>query len=319
VTDGVVTTVTGPLPPERLGAVDAHEHLFLRSFALPGEEFEDLDRMVEEATTVKRSGVDTVVELTPAGLGRDPVKLAALSSATGVHVIAATGFHRDAHYPSGHWVYREPVGVLLEVMLADLTDGMDARDWQGPAPRPTGHRAGIIKLGASYQRISASEARRFEAGAEAARRTGVPVAVHCEIGTMGHEVLDALAAGGVTADRVLLAHQDRNPDPGLHTDLAARGAYLIYDTVGRVKYRPESMVLDLIGAMVPAGHGDRLLLGTDVGRRGMLRSYGGGPGMDVLGRQFLPRLAARLGQPVVDQLMRVNPARALARRRASLT
>ncbi|MEJ3747548.1 aryldialkylphosphatase [Actinomycetes bacterium KLBMP 9797] len=309
---GPVQTVRGAVAADQLGAVDAHEHLFLRTPALPGDEFDDLERMVAEAADVRRSGIATVVELTPIGLGRAPAKLAALSERTGLHVVAATGFHRDAHYPAGHWAHREPVETLLEVLLADLERGMDGRDWQGPLPAPTPHRAGIIKLGASYQRISASEGRRLEAGAEAARRTGAPVAVHCEVGTAGHEILDRLSAGGVAADRVLLAHLDRNPDPELHADLAGRGAWLLYDTVGRVKYRPESALLDLVERVVAAGHGDRLLLGTDVGRRSTLRAYGGGPGMAVLGEVFLPRLARRLGQSTVDQIMRANPAAALA-------
>lgn len=309
-----IRTVLGPVPPDRLGAVDAHEHLFLRSVALPGEEFGDLAPMTEEALAVKESGIDTVVELTPVGLGRDPGRLAALSEATGLHVIAATGFHRDAHYPPGHWVYREPDDVLLEVLLTDLRQGMDARDWQGPVPVLTPHRAGIVKLGASYQRITAAERRRLEVGAEAARRTGVPVAVHCEIGTAAPEILDLLDAAGVPPAQVLLAHLDRNPDPGHHAELAGRGAYLIYDTVGRIKYRPDSVLVDLIAAMLDAGHARHLLLGTDVGRRGMLRSYGGGPGMAVLARSFLPRLATRFGQATVDQLTRANPARALTPR-----
>jgi predicted metal-dependent phosphotriesterase family hydrolase len=196
-------------------------------------------------------------------------------------------------------------------MVTDLDRGMDGRDWQGPLPAPTPHRAGIVKLGASYQRISASEGRRMAAGAEAARRTGVPVAVHCEVGTMGHEILDSLSAGGVAPERVLLAHLDRNPDPDLHADLASRGAWLLYDTVGRVKYRPESALLDLVERVVAAGHGARVLLGTDVGRRSMLRAYGGGPGMAVLGEAFVPRLTARVGQSIVDRILVANPAEAL--------
>lgn len=310
-----VQTVLGPVDAAALGAVDAHEHLFLRTPALPGDDFDDLDRMVAEVADVKRSGIGTVVDLTPIGLGRDPAKIAALSTRTGVHVVAATGFHRDAHYPAGHWVYREPVETLVDVVTTDLTSGMDARDWQGPVPDLTPHRAGVVKVGMSYQRISAAEAHRLAAAAEAAARAGVPVAVHCEIGTMGHEALDRLAAAGVPADRVMLAHLDRNPDPGLHAELAERGAYLLYDTVGRVKYRPESALLALIADVTDAGHGDRILLGTDVGRRSMLRSCGGGPGMDVLGVSFLPRLTRTLGQPAVDQIMRANPARILAQRR----
>ncbi len=304
-------TVLGPADPAGLGAVDAHEHLFLCSPALPGDDFGDVDSMVAEVETVRAAGIDTIVDLTPVGLGRSVPGLAEVSRRTGVHVVAATGYHRDAHYPAGHWVYREPASVLEEVLVADLTGGVDARDWQGPTPAPTEHRAGIVKLGASYQRASAAERTRLGAGAAAARRTGAPVAVHCEIGTLGPELLDLLAAGGVPAHRVLLAHLDRNPDPGLHAELASRGAYLLYDTVGRIKYRPDSVLLDLVERMVVAGHGDRVLLGTDVGRRSQLRAIGGGPGMAVLGETFVPRLRAQVGHDAVDAILRANAWSAL--------
>ncbi|SED63883.1 phosphotriesterase-related protein [Jiangella alba] len=304
-------TVLGPADPAGLGAVDAHEHLFLRSPALPGDDFGAVDAMTAEVETVQAAGIGAIVDLTPVGLGRSVTGLASVSRATGVHIVAATGYHRDAHYPSGHWVYREPAQVLEEVLVTDLTSGIDERDWQGPRPSPSSHRAGIVKLGASYQRLSPAERVRLSAGASAARRTGAPVAVHCEIGTMGPELLDLLAADGVPAGRVLLAHLDRNPDAGLHAELAARGAYLLYDTVGRIKYRPDSVLLDLVERMVAAGFGDRLLLGTDVGRRSQLRAYGGGPGMAVLGETFVPRLRSVVGTEAVDAILRTNAAAAL--------
>ncbi|MEW9548386.1 phosphotriesterase [Nonomuraea sp. NPDC050783] len=303
-----VMTVLGPVAAAELGYVDAHEHLFLRTPALPGDEFMDAARSTAEATRVRASGIGTVVDLTPIGLGRRPAELAELSVASGLHVVAATGYHRSAHYPASHWAREVPDDLLLDIVLTDLTSGIDGRDWAGPRPVPTTVRAGIVKLGASYQRITADEDRWFRAGAQAAVRTGVPVAVHCETGTAGHEILDRLAELGVAAPRVLLCHLDRNPDLELHRELVSRGAYLVYDTVGRIKYGPDTRILDLVEGMAGAGLADHLCLGTDVGRRSMLRAYGGAPGMDVLGRSFLPRLERRLGRDVVDLIMREAPA-----------
>ncbi|MGN9910172.1 phosphotriesterase family protein [Phytohabitans sp. LJ34] len=312
-----VQTVRGQVDAGRLGAVDAHEHVFLSSPFLAGEHFDDPDRMRAELDLVARGGIDTVVDLTTVGLGRRPAALAEISERSGVHVVLATGYHRDAHYAADHWVHREDAGVLLDVVLTDLRTGIDDRDWRGPAPRPTAVRAGVVKVGASYQRMTAGERLRIEVGIEAARLTGVGLAAHCEIGTLAAEILDLAEAGGLTADRVALAHMDRNPDPELHGELAGRGAYLLYDTVGRVKYRPDSDLVALIERVLDGGHADRLLLGTDVGRRTMLRSYGGGPGMDVLGRDFLPRLRRRVGDEPVDRITRTNPARFLATKDAS--
>jgi phosphotriesterase-related protein len=307
-----VQTVLGPVAPAELGPTDAHEHLFLRTPDLPGEAFTELDPMVAEASAVRAAGARAIADLTPIGCGRDPRRLRQLAERTGVHVIAATGFHRDAHYPAGHWVHTEPEEVLAELLVADLVDGMDERDWQGPRPGPGPARAGVVKLGASYQMLTASERRRLAAGARAAVRTGAPVVVHCEWGTMGPELLDLLAEHGLPPARVALAHLDRNPDPGLHADLAERGAFLIYDGAGKIKHHPDSLLIELIARMAEEGYAGSLLLGGDVGRRSNLHAYGGGPGMAHLFAVLVPRLRKALGADLVERLVVANPARAFA-------
>lgn len=306
-----VTTVLGPVDPGELGRVDSHEHIFLRSPILPGDQFQDLDRMIEEVGHVKATGIDTIVDLTPICLGRRASATAELSRTTGVHVVLATGIHRSAHYPAGHWLYHIDVDELRDLLLTDLTEGIDDRDWQGPVPRPTAVRAGIVKLGASYHVVKGAERRWMDAGSQAALQAGAPIAVHCEVGTAAHEILDVLEGYGVRPHRVMLAHLDRNIDAALHAEIADRGAYIGYDTIGRTKYHADAAVLDLIEAVADAGHSDRVLLGTDVGRSNMLRAYGGGPGMDVLGRSFLPRARKLWGVEAVDELMIANPRRFL--------
>ena len=303
----IVTTVLGPIEAVDLGRVDAHEHLFLRSAALPGEEFQDLEKMTAELAEVAASGIDTVIDLTPIGLGRKPLLIAELSRATGVNVVAATGIHRRAHYPAGHWLYDIEVDELVALLVTDIQSGMDERDWQGPTVKTSAVKAGIIKLGASYHAINGCERRWMEAGARAAVATGVPIAVHTEVGTSAHDILDLLQELGVGPHRVMLAHLDRNLDAPLHAELAARGAFLGYDTIGRTKYHSDEAVLTLISDVAAAGYRDKILLGTDVGRRSMLRAYGGGPGMAVLGRTFAPRLRNQLGGELADQLFVVNP------------
>jgi phosphotriesterase-related protein len=306
-----VMTVRGPVSPDELGRVDAHEHLFLRTPQTPNDSFWDEAKTTEEAKLVHSSGIRTIVDLTTVGLGRRPTALAAVSATAGVHIVAATGYHRSAHYSPWHWAHTADHDLLVNVLLTDLNSGMDDRDWSGPWPAPSHVRAGIIKVGASYQHIAPDERRWFAAAAEAARRTGVSVAVHCEIGSAAQEILDYLGDLGVDSDRIMLAHTDRNPDLELHKQLATRGAYLVYDTIGRVKYGPDSRILDLICGMTDAGLVDHLCLGTDVGRRSMLRAYGGGPGMDVLGREFVPRVEKMLGREVVDTILCLAPAHVL--------
>lgn len=307
-----VMTVTGPMPSSRLGVVNAHEHLFLRTPALPGQDFHDLDRSSEEVAGAAAAGIGSIVEMTPIGCGRRPDLLRALSERTGVPVIAATGYHRDAHYPEDHWVHAASVEELARRVVRDLTHGMHPSDWTDPDAAPDAARAGAIKAGASYQRVTRSERRRLQAGAIGSRETGAAILVHAEVGTCGHEILDLLEAEGTAPGRVVLSHMDRNPDPELHAELAARGTWLEYDTVGRIKYRPDSALLDLIEALVAAGHGGRIMLGMDLGRRDYLRAYGGGPGMAYLMTTFVPRLRRRIGDAATDAILVANPAAAFA-------
>ena len=178
----------------------------------------------------------------------------AVAEATGLTVIAASGYHRDAHYPEGHWVHDATVETLADRIVTDLTVGMHPSDWTDPGLPLDPARAGAIKGGASYHRITRSERKRLEAIAGAAVQTGVAVLVHTEIGTSGHDVVDLLESAGLATDRIALAHMDRNPDAELHAEIAARGVTLEYDTIGRTKYHPDSLLLDLIEAMVTNGY-----------------------------------------------------------------
>ncbi|MGH2401244.1 MAG: phosphotriesterase family protein [Candidatus Limnocylindria bacterium] len=311
-TDAEVMTVTGRVPASRLGVVDAHDHLFLNSSALPGDEFQDLERSTAEAIEGRVSGLGAIVDMTPIGLGRRPDLLRAVSESAGIPIIAASGYHRDAHYPDGHWVHTASVDELADRIVRDIEIGMHPSDWADPAAAPDQARAGAIKAGTSYHHASEPERRRLEAAAIGSRRTGVAVLVHAEIGTYGHEIVSLLEGFGVAPDRIILAHMDRNPDAELHAEIAARGVSLEYDTMGRTKYRPDSEILDLVERVVAAGHLDRLMLGQDLGRRMSLRAYGGGPGMRYLMDTFVPRLRRRIGDAAIDTILVANPARAFA-------
>ena len=306
-----VVTVLGPIAARRLGVTDAHDHLFLRTPALPGQELDDVDRATEEVGEAAKSGVSAIVEVTPIGLGRRPAAMRAVAQATGVHIVAATGYHRDAHYAADHWVLAAPMELLAERIVADLKDGMHPDDWLTSAP-PDPARAGVIKAGASYQRISRFEERRLIAAAMGHRETGAAILVHTEIGTCAHQIVDLLVREGVHSDRIILAHLDRNADLEHHIEIAERGVMLEYDTPGRIKYRPDSELLDLIDGMVEAGHSDKILLGLDLGQRDYFRAYGGGPGLRYLMDTFVPRLRKRLGFPADELILVDNPSNAFA-------
>lgn len=298
----IVRTVAGDIAPGELGTCDAHEHLFLTTPIQPGEDFLDVGLAIEEARTLVDAGAGALVDWTPLGLGRDARGLLEVSRATGLHVVAATGAHRDAHYPDDHPLRGADAGELADRFTAELVQGMDDTDI----------RAGLIKTGASYHRVTPFEATVLEAAAAAHRRTGAPIGVHTQHGTMGLALVERLGAQGVDPGAVILAHVDRNPDPGEHAETAAAGAWLQLDGPGRTKYWPDSTLLEFVAALADRGHADRLLVGGDTGRANMMRAYGGGPGMDYALARFRPRLARELGDELAHAIFVDNPARAFA-------
>jgi 5-phospho-D-xylono-1,4-lactonase len=312
--DNQVRTVLGDVPADRLGMCFAHEHLIIDggvpALVNPGISLPRVEDAVAELGPCAAAGVRTVVDAMPADAGRNVVKLAEVSRRAGVHVVAATGLHHARYYGERHWGELLAAERLAELFVADLEEGVDAHDCNGPVVARTPHRAGVVKVAGSLDGPSDRDRRVFEAAAQAAARTGAPVLTHCEAGTGGLAQLRLLDDLGVPLDRVTLSHTDKVADRGYHRDLLASGAYVVYDQGLRT---PETTAR-LVRWMVEDGHGDRLLLGTDGARRSLWSTLGGAPGLAALATGLGRRLAGELGRAVMDRIWVANPAAALALR-----
>lgn len=307
---GLVHTVAGPVDPTSLGATNYHEHLFQVSPLLPGDDLDDEQASGAEAGLLRASGFAAMVDATPLGLGRRPDAIARIAAASGLSVVMTTGVHRAEHYADGHPLLTASADQLATAFLRDLTAG--AREGLGAEPGSGGVRAGVLKAGLGYWRIDPAARRTIEAIGAAHERTGAPVMVHLESGSAALEALELLGRHGVAAQRVALAHVDRNPDPGLLAELAAAGAYLGFDGAARHREWPDSVLIDCLIAVADAGGAERILVGGDVARRSRYVSYGGMPGLAYLGERFLPRVAAAAGSELVDRITVANPAAWLA-------
>ncbi len=314
-----IRTVRGDIRPEDVGFAHCHEHTFI----LPGPScrvnaellLDDLEKTTAELADFYAAGGRTVVDAQPIGQERAPRLQRLASERSGVHIVATTGFHRAIYYPEGHFRFRESAQKLAERMIAEVTVGMAEYSDSGVAAE-TDVRAGLLKMASDYHLIDAQAEKVAEAVAIAHHQTGAPIITHTEIGTCALEQIRLFKRLGVPPSALLLSHLDRNPDPFLHEEIAHTGAYLIYDGISRVRYHPDSTVVGLICRLAEGGHAQRILLGMDMGRRPMWRSYGGGPGMTYLGNVFLRSLRmAGLGNEQVTLFTEYNPAAALSFRR----
>ncbi|TPQ22419.1 phosphotriesterase family protein [Streptomyces sporangiiformans] len=295
-----VRTVLGDVPPEALGLCDAHDHLFLSSPQLPGQELRDASAARAELAAFRAAGGGCVVQWTPYAMGRRAADLPLLSRDTGVHVVAGTGLHQAAHYEAE--LLRRLRGGLADLFVAELTDGIGT----------SGVRAGLIKVAGGFHALDAHARWTMTAAAEAHHATGAPVAVHLELGTGALNVLDLLCGElGVPPHRVILGHLNRFPDFTVHRRAAEAGAFLAFDGPSRANHATDWRMPDAVRALADAGFGHRLLLGGDTTTAGA-RSVDGGPGMPYLLRGVRPRLELALGEDLVERILTENPGRAFA-------
>ncbi|MFB4419559.1 phosphotriesterase [Streptomyces sp. QL37] len=300
-------TVTGELPAASVrGPALAHEHLVLDldrrgdGAAVLHPERHSAAVAAELAALREAFGLTLVIELTCRGMGRDVGALARISRHSQVAVVASTGWYYEPfHTPE---IEAGTVEQLTGVLVREIEDGIGA----------TGVLPGVLgEIGSHGDVPTAPEAKVLRAGARAALATGLSLATHAQLGRGGLAQVEILTGEGLPAHRISIGHQDLLDDPGVHRELAARGAYVAFDTVGKSSYRSDRDRLTLLLALLEAGHADRVLLSCDISRHGYLVKEGG-QGYGHLFGSFLPRLrAAGADDDLVDLLTRRNPLRFL--------
>lgn len=303
----VLRTVLGDLVPDAVrGPALAHEHLVLdldhrgdgAAVLDPGRHTAAVT--AELAALREEYGLALVVELTCRGMGRDVRTLARISRDAQVAVVAATGWYYEPfHTPE---IDRGSVEELTATLVREIDDGIDA----------TGIRPGVLgEIGSHGDTPTPSESKVLRAAARAARATGLSVSTHAQLGRGGLAQLELLTAEGLPPHRIAIGHQDLLDDPAVHRELAASGAYVAFDTVGKDGYQSDDSRLRLLLALLEAGHADRVLLSCDISRHGYLTSEGG-QGYGHLFGSFLPKArAAGVDEDLIDLMTRRNPLRFL--------
>ena len=308
-TSAFVSTVLGPVDPDELNYIDAHEHLVAHPPASVVAQDGDLaldqpERVQADLTALRAWGRVGVVEMTTVDYGRDVAGLHALGQRTGVRIIAATGFNKGRYcrpFCEGH----DP-DELAAAQIAEILSGVGS----------TGVRCGVVKFGTS-EAVEPWERTAARAAARAHLATGCPIFTHTEAGRLAQEQLALLTEEGVSPSAVTIGHLDRNPDLALHRRLAAQGAFLSYDQIPKPKYRTEPAAIALIVALARDGLHRQVVVGGDFARRSLFRGYGGQPGLSYLPSIFAPRLRAAAdregldGVAIVTDVVQRNPRRAL--------
>ena len=302
-------TTLGPMQADELGMILPHEHVFvdLRTWDTPGyaqAEVDDVLRlMVPELLRARAAGVTAIVECSPVGVGRRADIERRVSAAAQFPLVIPTGIYREPWIPD--WAHAASQAELAAWMLGELQGEIEG----------SGVQAGWIKLSAGDDGLTACEAKILRAAASAGRETDAVIGSHTLRGRVVQDQLEIIEAMGYTAERFIWIHTQAEPDFSLHLEMARRGAWLEYDSIGNPEWVSEDDILQNILRLLEAGLGGQLLLSHDRGWYDPALPGGGVPKpYTYLSEQFLPRLrAAGVDEQMIVQLTQANPLRAFSR------
>lgn len=318
-----VRTVSGDVAPDSLGVTYAHDHLFCvpplyKEKGIADFLIDDLEASIADVRLFTAAGGQAVYDATAIDYGRDPTALKAIADRTGIKIIATAGFNKAIMWPGqmagqgctfGQWIDRHDRRDIRDHVVQEVITGLDGTMVKG----------GVVKFGTGYNTISAAEEKVMRAVLDAHKETGAPLHSHTEMGTLVLEQLAIVKQEAVDPTRLTIAHLDRNPDPWVHAKAAATGAFLCFDGISRVKYHPESVLIDCILKLVHRGHERQILIGGDIARRTMFRNYGeGGLGLGYILESWVPRFIEEAGEAGLDgaglihTFMVLNPQHAFA-------
>jgi predicted metal-dependent phosphotriesterase family hydrolase len=305
-----VITVLGPLPYERLGITDAHNHIWIEP--VPGADpngpvLNKFQLILKELVEYREKGGETILDCQPEGCGRDGNHLLELSLASKINLIACTGFHRKKYYSKNHWLWEAGAQKISDFLYAELEEGL-SETLKSPSPV----RAGFIKIALESTWADCPHAA-LEGAATAALKSKALMEIHTEKGALAEKVCVYFTDLGLLPNQLVLCHMDKRPDIGLHKELAHLGVLLEYDTFYRPKYIPTNNLWPLIDQMVSGGLSDRIALATDMAETEFYHHIGDGAGLASLPGEIQEQLTKKgIPESARKQMLGGNIARRLA-------
>ncbi len=252
----IVRTVLGEISPDDLGVTHPHEHLLGDTGDLfweePGPEdppdiralgtapvtkenyhlvnerpyasrdnlnLTDRDIAIRELELYKDAGGQSFIDVSGGIPGWRPDDLIAASRATGINIVASTGWYIAPSHPESH--AEATVGELADILIHDIEVGIQGTDV----------RAGVIgELGMS-EPLHPQEEKVLRAGGRAQATTGVPLTVHPMVfHKEAHKYIDILEEEGANLEKIYISHMDGScPDWEYHESVMDRGVAIDYD------------------------------------------------------------------------------------------
>lgn len=317
----IIPIIGGEIDPAELGNTLMHEHIFIRTPELqeawPGfgewDEEEAMEIARERLIALREAGIQTLVDMTAPGLGRQVKRVAEAVEGTGLQVIVVTGYYTFADLPfpmkynGPGKLFRndERDSFLVDLFVRDIQEGIEGTDI----------RAGVLKCCTDIPGVTEDVERLIRAVGKAHLETGTPIMTHTHALTRrGLDQQRILREEGVDLSRVLVGHSNETGDLDYLEALIDAGSYLGFDRCGlRLTYSLEDQ-LETLATLCERGFADRIVLSHDrhctsdwFAESDLVELV---PEWDhgYIHRSLIPGLIERgVGADQIDRMMRQNP------------
>jgi phosphotriesterase-related protein len=318
-----VETARGILPVSGLGRTLMHEHIFNTSAEI---EFSGLDHYWDEEREVARAaakldevkalGIDTLVDCTAPGLGRNIRAIAKVAERVDLNIVVATGLYAPQALPY-YFAFRGP-GTPIAV--DDPMDALFTREIENGIDG-TGIKPGFIKAALESTDPDGQLARPTAAAARVSAATGTPVQIHTDVfqGT-GLTVIDIFSRFGADFSKLVIGHSGDSNDLDYLKKLFDSGAFVGFDRFGVDFYNSKENRIQTLLSVIELGYIDQIVLSHDAcsfndlapdpesqaGLAAVLPDYR----YTFLSTEVLPALRERgITDEQIDTMLIANPAR----------
>jgi phosphotriesterase-related protein len=229
-----VNTVLGEVDSNDLGTCYMHEHIFIVNpeiqYYWPGYNGWDEDEYVEKGrVALKRLhdeyGVDTILDPTVAGLGRNVRAIARALEGTGLNVVICTGWYTYDVLPFTFFG-KDVAGKtdeLERMFMHDWENGLDG----------TSIKPGAIKCSTDRHGVTPDIEALLRASARVHKRTGMPIITHSEYtNECGRDQQKLFMEEGVDMEAVLIGHVNQSNSLDYMESLISNGSYIGFDRCG---------------------------------------------------------------------------------------
>ncbi len=302
-----VVTVLGAIRPADMEVTLSHEHVLVDFVGADKSSPARYDRdkayvaILPYLQQVRKLGCRTLVECTPAYLGRDPQLLVKLAKASGLHLLTNTGYYGagDNKFLPRH-AFSATVDELTATWVKECQTGIDG----------TGVRPGFIKIGVGGQMLSQLHRNLVRAAARAHLATGLTVASHTGGSKLALEQLDLLRDERVSGAAFIWVHAQAEPDPDICCRVAERGCWVSFDGFTKGEAARYTHMLKVLRQR---GYLKQVLISHDAGWYHPEDPNGEFRPFDAVFRVLVPSLRqAGFTRKDVDQLLVSNPATAFS-------